>query len=848
MSDHNTKPSGVFGAITGLLGLSIIAGVLVTALVTPAVAVTGMTAQGSIGLFESLPDYITLESQSQKNTIFALDDNQESVPIAQVFYQNREEIGWDDVNPYVKDALVAAEDRRFYEHGGVDITSTIRALLGNVVSSSIQSGASTLSMQLVKNIRIMRALDEETPALRAAALDEAQAQTVDRKLKEMKLAIGLEKRYTKNEILLGYLNIAGFGGNTYGIESAAKQFFSVSAKDLTLPQAASLIAIVQTPSKHSLNDEDNFERNTARRNLILNNMLDLGYITAEEHKAAKDTPLAVVSSPPQSGCVFATIGNFFCDYVERLVPELEGLGSTPEERQRNWERGGYDIHTTLDYSQQVNAQDRVSQEAPASENRFQLGSAISVVQPGTGRILAMAQNKTYNNSAAGGGPTTTAVNYNTDKKYGGSSGFQSGSTYKIFTLVEWLKQNHGLNETVNAQVRTYDQAKFTAPCTNLAGQWRVPNYGNAGGSSSTSVMRATSGSINSAFAAMAFKLDLCGIRDTALSMGVHRADGNELQPNPASILGTNEITPLGMAAAVATVTSGGKYCNPIAVDRIVNAEGEELPGQPQECEQAITAEVAAGAAYALRGVMTRGGTGAAANPGGNVIGKTGTTDGAVQLWMVGGTSAAALAVWTGNIVGFANLGRYTFGSGNGNSARFRMFQNIMGFLNGEYGAGSEFPAPPPRLLSGQLTTVPNTTGQTVEQAAALLSSLGFRPQDGGAQPSGVAAGMVIYTNPAGGSRVAQGSVVTYYSSDGSLTATMPDVIGDKREKAKAKVSAVTKGAITYAYVANADPDLLCKVSASNPAPDDAMADTAAVTLTVYSTVADEAPLDEFCSS
>lgn len=258
MSAQNSKPSGIFSAIAGLLGLSVLAGILVTAMVTPAIAVTGLTAQSSIGIFNSLPDYLVLDAQSQKNTIFGVNNAGEPVKIAQLYHQNREEITWDQVNDNVKNALLAAEDRKFYEHGGVNISSTIRAALSNFVSNDIESGASTLTMQLVKNILIMQALEKPTEAEREQARDEAEAQTIDRKLREMKMAIGLEKRYTKNEIMLGYLNIAGFGGNTYGIQAAANQFFSVDAKDLTLPQAASLIAIVQTPTYHSLNNPDNY--------------------------------------------------------------------------------------------------------------------------------------------------------------------------------------------------------------------------------------------------------------------------------------------------------------------------------------------------------------------------------------------------------------------------------------------------------------------------------------------------------------------------------------------------------------------------------------------------------------
>ncbi|HTM84822.1 MAG TPA: biosynthetic peptidoglycan transglycosylase, partial [Mycobacterium sp.] len=211
---------------------------------------------------------------SQKNTLYGK-RNGEYVPFAEIYKQNREEVSWDQVSPFIKEALVAGEDRRFYEHGGVDLQSIIRAALGNLASDEIGSGASTLAMQLVKNINIQEAILLPTEEQRNAALGKAQAQTLDRKLKEAKLAIGLEKNYTKNQILLAYLNITGFGGNTYGIESAAQQYFSTSAADVTLAQAASLIAIVQLPNDRNLDDPKKYQANKNRRDIILGNMLEL---------------------------------------------------------------------------------------------------------------------------------------------------------------------------------------------------------------------------------------------------------------------------------------------------------------------------------------------------------------------------------------------------------------------------------------------------------------------------------------------------------------------------------------------------------------------------------------------
>jgi membrane peptidoglycan carboxypeptidase len=347
---------------------------------------------------------------------------------------------------------------------------------------------------------------------------------------------------------------------------------------------------------------------------------------------------------------------------------------------------------------------------------------------------------------------------------------------------------------------------------------------------------------------MAHKLDLCAIRDTAKAMGVHRADGNELGANPASILGDNEIAPVSLAAAFATVAAGGLYCKPIAVDRIVSASGEELPGQTADCTQAITPEVAAGVAHALRGVMTSGGTGSRANPSDNVkvIGKTGTTNNALHTWMAGASTNMALAVWVGNVVGKQDLARITVAGQRGNNIRYSLFKSIMGGLNGVYGGG-DFAAPPRELLSGQLSTVPDVYGQSEAQAIAVLEGLGFTPQNGGTAASSLAAGKVASSSPGAGARISQGSIVTYYLSDGTLNRTMPNVVGEKQADAEAAVTAQTSGAISFAYVKTEDPLQLCRVSASNPAAGTAMTASQPVTLTVYSNEDGAPPPPGLCS-
>ena len=806
----------------GFVGLSVVAGVLVAAIITPALAVTSEMANASVGVFNNLPDYITIGQLSQQNEIFATRDGKQE-QIATIYDQNRESVGPAEISSFLKDAAVAGEDRRFFEHGGVDVPSIVRAAVGNVASQSITSGSSTLDMQLVKNILVQRALEITDPAARKAAYASAIGDDLARKLKEMKLAIGLDKKYSKVEILNGYLNITGFGGNTYGVQAAAQQYFSVGAKDVTLAQAASLVAIVQQPSFQNLSNPKYYPANKLRRDQILYDMYDLKYVTKAQFDEAMATPIAaeVKLSSQSSGCLYALSAKFACDYMQRLVPTLTALGSTPAERQTNWARGGYKIFTSIDLSQQDVATAALVKDAPPDETRFNLGAAAVAVQPGTGRILVMAQNKGFDNSGAGGGPTTTAINYNTDRAYGGSSGFQTGSTYKIFTLADWLQNGHGLYESVSGTVRTFPFSSFSAPCTRLSNDSYTPSNDSPGEGGSMSVLTATKNSVNAAFVGMAQKLDLCAINADATAMGVHRADGTPLRTLPSEVLGTNEIAPLTMAGAIATIGSGGTYCAPTIVDTVTTPSGESIPGQPADCTAHVIApNIAATEAFALASVMTSG-TGTAGNPkdGVPIVGKTGTTDTADQNWLIATTTKAALAVWVGNTSGKQNLRHITVAGTNGYNTKFNIFKATMTSINtdAQY-RGGDFPKPDQALLYGSRVTVPDVSGESVGQADSVLASLGFSSTDGGAVASDTPAGTVVRTDPAAGSLASAGAAVTVYTSDGSSLVTMPNEIGASRSAAVNDLASVgfSDQAITYNWVPG-DAATACRVVATAPA-------------------------------
>ncbi|WBU37064.1 transglycosylase domain-containing protein [Homoserinibacter sp. YIM 151385] len=705
--DLGSRLRRTLAALAGIVVASVVAGALVAVMLAPAVVLTGSAASSTIGVFESLPEYIQIGQQKQRNEIRIKKAGGGTMRIAQVYDQNREEIPLEKMSDALKLAAISGEDRRFYEHNGIDTNSVGRALVGVVTKRKDTGGASTLTMQTVRNILLLRAFNDDSLSEeeRATAQAEATEPTAGRKLREMKLAIGLEKAYSKDEILAAYLNIANFGGNTYGVQAAAQQYFSRPASKITNAQAASLIAIVQNPTTRGLQNPKNFERNQARRDFILDRMLADGNITQEEHDEAIAIPVDekfLKQSKPSNGCFAAKKDyQWFCDYVVRSVPHLESLGDSPEERLANWKYGGYTLYGSLSSGLQKVARQTVRQYADPNAATFNLGAAAVTVQVGTGRILAMAQNRDFDNRSKPA-KGTTAVNYTSDFEHGGSAGFQPGSTYKPYTLLAWLDAGNSVNEGFNAGITTLDQAAFADRCNGASGgQYKFRN--DAYETGRYTGVSGTAASINSVFLQMAEKLDQCDIRDIARSIGVHRAkgaaDGSDLSTLPSCVIGgcENNIAPITQAAAYAAIANKGVFCNPIAVEKVVGPDGAELPGEDAKCHQALKPGVANTAAYAMQQVMF--GTAGASNPndGTPYIGKTGTTDESVHTWMVGSSTRAATAVWVGNAKGKVAMRSAAV---NGRSAallRHSIFRPIALRVDASLPGGA-FAAPDPELM------------------------------------------------------------------------------------------------------------------------------------------------------
>lgn len=775
--------SGVLGAVLGMLGLSALSGLLVTVMVAPAIAVTGVSASSTVGIFDSLPDYLELDLGHQKNTIAVIGKGGAVVPVATVYDQNREEVPLAEISPYLQHAAIDGEDERFMDHGGVDVPSVVRAAIGNITGTS-DSGASTLEMQTVRNIIQEQILNDTslTDDQRTQQLQAALAPDPARKIQEMKYAIGLEKRYTKPQLLEAYLNIANFGGNTYGVQAAAQEYFGVAASDLTVAQAASLMAIVQYPGTRDLANPDHFANNQARRDYIIGKMFDNGDITQQQRDEALATPVDanfVHYSPPTNGCLAAAAAyRFPCDYATRLVPQLDALGSTPEERQQKWASGGYTLITTISPTLQGTATTATKTWAPPKGLPFNLGAAATSVKVGDGAILVMAENKTFNNTEKGGGAGTTAVNFNVDQSMGGSVGFQPGSSYKPYVLLAFLNAGHGLNETFNAGVLKLDQSKFSESCGGgFGGTYSFHNDENEKGL--WTVLRATANSVNSVFLQMATLLDQCDIEKMAQSLGVHDGNGStDLATDPSCAIGVcaNNLTPLTQAAAYAGIANNGTYCAPYMIKSVIDPTGATLPGQQKNCSQSLASpSVAHTAAYAMAGVLASG-TATLSNPhdGTEYIGKTGTTDDAVHTWMVGTSSRVATAVWVGNVKGHNTLRQLSINGVNGWYVRHYIFRTIALAVDKIF-PGKNFPAPDASLLTGSPVIVPDgILGSTPEQAKAVITLAQLYFHNAGKTPSDAPVGTIVKMSPQSGATVPRGSQVSVWTSDGD-GAIAPDV-------------------------------------------------------------------------
>jgi membrane peptidoglycan carboxypeptidase len=771
---------------------SLITGALVAGLFIPAVGATGVVTRSGVDYFNSLPADLSRPPLAEQSTMYAGDGK---TVIARFYDENRINVPLAKIAPVMRQAVVAIEDSRFYEHGGVDPKGVLRAFLNNQMSGETQ-GASTLTQQYIKNYNVEKALATGD----AAAARAAVSQNYSRKLQEMRTAIALEKQLTKDQILEGYLNIALFGDNTWGVEAASQYFFGISASSLSLVQAATLAGLVQSPT--SYNPFQHPDHAVTRRNEVLTRMLQLGMITQPQFDAAKATKLVTKRTVAQNGCITAGNAAYFCDYVINTIrtdPSFAFLGKTGTERMTNLKRGGYSLVTSLDPKVQNTAYATAVDHVPVKDPSKVAAAAVTV-QPGTGRVLAIAQNRIYNPDGKTG---DTTLNYGVDKLVGNSNGFATGSTFKAFTLAQYLSDGNSLNDFVDASKSTRPMSDFTACGSKLGG---TPyHFSNSEGNMSGSipVLEATYDSVNTAFVDIESRVDMCDLAITASKLGVHLASAPSIKCDnatwhnvtldykkdpllvpdcgPALTLGPNSISPLTMAAAYAAFAADGKYCEPRPVIAMKDRTGKALPVPAVKCSQGVSSDVAHGVTYALKRVLTQG---TAGGKGLNVpsAGKTGTSDQSGNGWFVGYTSSLSTAVWVADPNTYPKSVT-SLGSGQRPLTNIRINGHYWSVVFGADIAGAiwhdlmskavngrnnnDWPSPPGSMLKSSGVQVPDVTGQPIQQAQAILSQAGFQVNVGGMTAGPPPAGSVASTSPAAGSTVAPNSTITINVSDGS---------------------------------------------------------------------------------
>jgi membrane peptidoglycan carboxypeptidase len=821
MGEYRRSFAGIVGGLIGLVAMSAIAGLLITVAITPALAISGVATRSTINTFENLPNYLPIDELSQVSTIYATQNDGTHYPLASFYDQNRIEVPLQATSQFVRDAVVAGEDPRFYEHGGIDLQGTIRGALSTFGDGAV-SGGSSVTQQYVKNVLVQQCEVMTVKEELDACFIEATKTEPDRKLKEMRLAIGVEKQYSKDDILQGYLNITGFGGTVYGIEAAARYYYNASSGTLTLPQAASLIAIVNNPEKFRLDNPasetngaaNEYADNKARRDYILDEMLKYEKITAEQHAEAIATVIAPTLTEPSTGCQTAGGAAFFCDYVTHVLRTDPTFGEDADTRMLNFRRGGYEIYTTLDLDMQAASENAINTQVPMTAS-WDVGAVATSVQVGTGRVVSMAQNKLYTQLEVAPGPEYTGINYNTNYNEGGSTGFQPGSTYKVFTLAEWLSEGHALGERVDSAVKPY-WGTFQDSCEGAYSQ-PFPLRNDSGESGTNySALESTINSYNTGFMGMAKRLDLCGIKETAESFGIRRADNNPLFQTPATVLGTNEIAPLNMAVAFAGIANKGTTCSPIVIDRILGADDVEIPAPTSTCTESVTPDVAAGMAYAMERVLTSGSARESQNktfPKVPMLGKTGTTDKSYATWMSGASSKIATVVGVVNVTGFQSQRNTRFPSGSAATARHRMWPMIMSAANAKYG-GDDFDAASDIIVQGRQIRVPDVRGLSLNEARARIEAEGFSFSDGGITDSELPSGTIARTSPASGNSASTGSQVTVYTSNESQV-LLPDVVGLTPADAKQVLTGFTLDTELTETVT--DPSQVGKITVMNPA-------------------------------
>jgi membrane peptidoglycan carboxypeptidase len=757
--DHNIFFNGA-----GLLLCGLVSGVVVAAAAFPVVAMSGLAAKAGGQTFASLPSELKDFSSPQISRIYASDNKTQ---ISQFYDEFRSDVPLADIAKSMRDAMVAAEDREFYHHNGVDLKGVARALVNNN-NGKAKQGASTITMQWV---RMSLAYSATRPQEVVAATED----TNKRKITEMKYALQVEKELTKDQIIERYLNIAPFGKQAYGVFAASQVYFNKKPKDLTVGQAAMLAAIVKAPSSYDPTSDKGYNELRQRRNAyVIPGMVAMGAITQQQADAAIKEAIPHTVRPIGNGCVSVARNSwgFFCDYFYRWWLSREEFGATVYDRARRLKSGGYRITTTLDIDAQADARKRI---AGLISDKNKNALLLAAVEPGSGKVRLLAANRRFkldnpahpqneissNPAKARQGVRGSYPNTTNPLLTGGGdiTGYQAGSVMKMFTMVAAVEKGYPLAYTIKAEKR-YHSGYIIDPDNDSAcpgTRYWCPSNSGGGGEGVYNMWTGFGKSINTFFVPLEERVGAENAVDVAKRFGIQfRAPEDATLASPgrshqwgAFTLGVSSTTPLDMANAYATLAGDGMYCQPTPIERITTQDGAKLDiGRPQ-CTRATTKDVARAVLDVARCPV--GDSSQLGQCGGStaadtrrvvrhpVFGKTGTTDNDKTAALIAGTTSLVVAGYLVN-PDYQNH-HDPMRHAQVNPA---VYQTLADYMKGK--PKVQFKTPVNRKIAyGDQRSIPHVTCDPLDSARSRVENAGFTVWIGTTEvdstcPAGTAAG------------------------------------------------------------------------------------------------------------
>ncbi|BBX68011.1 transglycosylase/D,D-transpeptidase PonA2 [Mycolicibacterium psychrotolerans] len=771
--DETTRPPKAVTVIK-LAWCVLLASVIAAGLMFPVVGGVGLmsnrasdvVANGSAQLVEGEVPQVSTMVDAKGNVI------------AWLYSQRRFEVPSDQIANAMKLAIVSIEDKRFAEHNGVDWQGTLTGLSGYLSGNLDTRGGSTLEQQYVKNYQLL--VIAQTDAEKRAAIETTPA----RKLREIRMALTLDKTFTKPEILTRYLNLVSFGNGAFGVQDAAQTYFGINAAELNWQQAALLAGMVQSTS--TLNPYTNPDGALARRNLVLDTMIENLPEHADELRAAKQEPLGILPTPKElpRGCIAAGDRAFFCDYA---LDYLARAGISKDQVAK----GGYLIKTTLDPDIQNTVKSSI--DGIASPDLDGVASVMSVIRPGkeSHPVLAMASNRTYGLNLDAG-ETMQPQPFSL-------VGDGAGSIFKIFTTAAALEMGMGINAQLDAPSRFEAKGLGTGGARGCPpATWCVQNAGNYRGQMSVTDALATSP--NTAFAKLIAQVGVQRTVDMAVRLGLrsYALPGTARDYDPESnesladfvkrqnlgsfTLGPIEVNALELSNVAATLSSGGTWCPPNPIAQVVDRNGEEVSVTTETCEQAVPE----GLANTLANAMSKDdqGSGTAAGAAGSVgwnlpmSGKTGTTEAHRSSGFLGFTNQLAAANYIyddSNAPGeLCSFPLRQCGDGNlfGGNEPARTWFTAMQPIATAFGDVA-LPPTDPRYVDGAPgSRVPSVAGMNQDTARQRLREAGFQVADQATPVNSASSyGTVVGTTPSG--QTVPGSIITIQISNGIAPAPPP---------------------------------------------------------------------------